>query len=932
MVRVNVLRDGSSSHLLWLALLVFSLFLASLAVAIPSFGTSGVSSSTEQASPAIGPFPMPPGSGASNSNCLLNAQSVLHHKAALSSTNAETFQQIAMDSTPYRDFARSAGNVAPVGRLNDSYSLEFRIGPSCLTVEVTGYSFDFMGGGKVIAILVDPTGMVVGNVTETSQQRGYRNILFGNQFWDGGSESNPTQPYVYVDGQFIMPATQYPNPCPSCDPYITASFWSGLTDVWNDNMPNAHIAQSGADVTVDSRGQLSFQLWYDFYPSTEVPCPIYPNTGDSIESTTSRDNNSYYSTVTHDWTQDLGCMPANPFYFPGLGLNSNYALLTGETPGADLPRFSPISITGNVQDAGSSPGCIYNSSSEALYTIHNGLEGTTSPILNSCTFSFVEKNAPTLSTTLSATGIVTGGLVHDSAVLSGATGTAGGSVSYRYFVGGACTGSPNPVSNVTVTNHIVPNSTDHQFLIPGNYSWNAVYSGDSNNNGATSPCEPLTVNKATPTITTALSSTSISAGGSAFDQATLSGETSDAGGTVTYNYYSGGVCSGAATPVSTVTVSNGVVPNSSPVTFNTAGTYSWSATYSGDGNNNGATSSCEPLTVKTNPSISTTLSSTTILVGSSVYDTAALSGTTSSAGGTVTYEYFSGGACSGSSTQVGSPVTVTNGVVPNSAYQTFNAGGSYSWNAIYSGDGNNNGATSPCEPLTVNKRSPTISTSLSSTVITAGGSVYDTSWLTGATGDAGGTVTYYYSTSNTCPAGNPTTVNTVTVTNGVVPNSNSKTFPNAGTYYWYATYSGDSKNNGNTSPCEPLTVNPPQQYYYLTMSHYGSGSTTPASGYYLAGSHVTISATPAGGYKFCYWAGTGTGSYSGTSRSYTITMGGTITETANFYITCPQHPGSPQSSSLGIMPLPIVVLACLPLLSECVELSKRSATCERLPV
>jgi hypothetical protein len=548
--------------------------------------------------------------------------------------------------------------------------------------------------------------------------------------------------------------------------------------------------------------------------------------------------------------------------------------------------------------------------------------------------------SPSLSTTLSQLTIPLGGSVYDTATLSGEEntpiGTATGTVTYYYYSGSSCSGTGTVVSTVHLSRTlsggvyvpIIPQSSSVTFNIAGSYSWLASYSGDQNDSPASSPCEPLTVNKMNPTISTTLSLTTISPGGSVYDQATLSGATSTAGGTVTYQYYSG-ACSGSSTQVGPpVTVTNGVVPNSNSATFNTPGHYYWFATYSGDSNNNGVTSPCEPLTVKTNPSISTTLSSTTILVGGSVYDTATLSGVTSNAGGTVTYEYFSGGSCAGSSTQVGSPVTVTNGVVPNSAYQTFNAGGSYSWNAIYSGDGNNNGATSPCEPLTVNKRSPTISTSLSSTVITAGGSVYDTSWLTGATGDAGGTVTYYYSTSSTCPAGNPTTVNTVTVTNGVVPNSNSKTFPNAGTYYWYATYSGDSKNNGNTSPCEPLTVNPPQQYYYLTMSHYGSGSTSPASGNYLAGSHVTISATPAGGYKFCYWDGTGTGSYSGTSRSYTITMGGPITETANFYVTCPQHPTSSQNSSLGILAFPIAVLTCLPLVSECVKLSRRSEQAE----
>ena len=81
------------------------------------------------------------------------------------------------------------------------------------------------------------------------------------------------------------------------------------------------------------------------------------------------------------------------------------------------------------------------------------------------------------------------------------------------------------------------------------------------------------------------------------------------------------------------------------------------------------TSSCEPLTVMATPTITTALSGTTIYVGSSVYDTATLTGATGKASGTVQYRYFNSGTCSGHANYVGSAVTVTNGVVPNSVPQ-----------------------------------------------------------------------------------------------------------------------------------------------------------------------------------------------------------------------------------------------------------------------
>jgi hypothetical protein len=75
-----------------------------------------------------------------------------------------------------------------------------------------------------------------------------------------------------------------------------------------------------------------------------------------------------------------------------------------------------------------------------------------------------------------------------------------------------------------------------------------------------------------------------------------------------------------------------------------------------------------------------------------------------------------------------------------------------------------------------------------------------------------------------------------------------------------------------------------QHQYYLTMnvSPTGAGQVTPNSGWYSAGQKVTIKATPNAGHKFKSWTGTGTGSYTGTSASHTITMNSAITENANF--------------------------------------------------
>jgi hypothetical protein len=81
-------------------------------------------------------------------------------------------------------------------------------------------------------------------------------------------------------------------------------------------------------------------------------------------------------------------------------------------------------------------------------------------------------------------------------------------------------------------------------------------------------------------------------------------------------------------------VTNGIVPDSAGFTPTAAGPYSFQAVYSGDGNDNGAASICsaEQLLVKTNPTIGSTLSATSVDVGSTVRDSATLTGATSDAG------------------------------------------------------------------------------------------------------------------------------------------------------------------------------------------------------------------------------------------------------------------------------------------------------------
>src|SRR3974390_940214 len=225
--------------------------------------------------------------------------------------------------------------------------------------------------------------------------------------------------------------------------------------------------------------------------------------------------------------------------------------------------------------------------------------------------------SPTISTTLSASSIGLGGTANDTSVLSGAGASTGtGTATYSYYTNNTCTTGKVSAGSVTVgTTGSVPNSSTVTFTSAGTYYWQAVYSGDANNNGASSPCtaannEQLTVNKASPSISTTLSASSSSAASTANDTSVLSGAGASTGtATVTYSYYTNNTCTTGKVSAGTVTVPvSGSVPNSSTVTFTSAGTYYWQAVYSGDANNNGASSPCtaannEQLTVSVSTSV-----------------------------------------------------------------------------------------------------------------------------------------------------------------------------------------------------------------------------------------------------------------------------------------------------------------------------------------
>jgi len=119
------------------------------------------------------------------------------------------------------------------------------------------------------------------------------------------------------------------------------------------------------------------------------------------------------------------------------------------------------------------------------------------------------------------------------------------------------------------------------------------------------------------------------------------------------------------------------------------------------------------------------------------------------------------------------------------------------------------------------------------------------------------------------------------VLNGTYPYTNPAVLSGSpGVQFLTVTSSGSVVVNG----ADVVVAVPYSTQYFLTTIVFppGEGSVTPGSGWYPAGASVGLSAVPSAGYGFFNWSGSGTGNYSGTSATPTITMNAPITENATF--------------------------------------------------
>ncbi len=241
--------------------------------------------------------------------------------------------------------------------------------------------------------------------------------------------------------------------------------------------------------------------------------------------------------------------------------------------------------------------------------------------------------------------------ISDTATVTGGVNPTG-TVTFNLFPPGNTTCTAPSV--FTSTNSLSGGSaTSGSFLTAavGTYRWVATYNGDTNNAAVSSGCtaEPVTTTQATPAIATT-PSTGGPVGTSIFDRATVTGGVNPTGN-VTFQLFPPGntTCTAPSVFTSTNALSGGSATSGSFLTA-AVGTYRWVATYNGDTNNTTVSSGCaaEPVTItQATPAIATTPSAGGP-VGSSIIDTATVTGGFNPTG-TVTFNLFPPGntTCSG---------------------------------------------------------------------------------------------------------------------------------------------------------------------------------------------------------------------------------------------------------------------------------------------
>jgi Bacterial Ig-like domain (group 3) len=371
------------------------------------------------------------------------------------------------------------------------------------------------------------------------------------------------------------------------------------------------------------------------------------------------------------------------------------------------------------------------------------------------------------------------------------SGTPTGTVTFKDGAATLGTGTLNGSGQATFTT-----ST----LAVGSHSITAVYGGDTNYTGSTSAVLTQTITPASSSTTVTASTNPATFGASVTFSANVSGSGATPTGTVAFK--------DSGTTIGTVTLNGG-----GQATFSTAalatGSHSITAVYSGDGTYGSSTSATLTQTVNQAPT--------------STGVTASANPATSGTPVTLTATVTSGGTATGTVTFKDGAATLGTGTVNGGGQATFTTSAfttaSHSITAVYGGDTNYTGSTSPVLTLAVNQNSSTTAVTSSANPGNVGAPVTFTATLTVSGVTATGMVTF---------KDGATTLGT-----GTLNGSGQATFTTStlavGSHSITAVYGGDANYIGSTSAVLTQAINQVSSSTAITASANPATSGTPVT-------------------------------------------------------------------------------------------------------
>jgi hypothetical protein len=425
--------------------------------------------------------------------------------------------------------------------------------------------------------------------------------------------------------------------------------------------------------------------------------------------------------------------------------------------------------------------------------------------------STVEQASPSLSGEATS-AVVVGSPITDSVTVSGGF-QPGGQIVFRAFGPGdaSCSTLPKYEETVAVNGNGAYSPAGFSPAAAGSYRWTAAYSGDANNEAASLPCgapnQASSVGQASPSLSGAATS-AVVVGSPINDTVTISGGFQP-GGQIVFRAFGPDDASCGTAPKYEETVAVDDNGTYSPVGFTPqqAGEFRWTASYSGDANNDAASLACgaaDQTSAVGEASPTLEGAATSAVVGSPITDSVTLAGGFQP-GGQILFRAFGPGDATCATTPKYEETVAVNG---NGAYSPAGfspSPGLYRWTAAYSGDANNEAESLGCnatnQSSTVSKASPSL-TGVATSALTVGETIDDSVTISGGFEPGGQILFRAFGPGDASCATVPKYEETVAVDDNGTYSPAGFQPATAGLYRWTAAYSGDANNEAVNLACD----------------------------------------------------------------------------------------------------------------------------------